>query len=455
MFAIPGILFLIAVVYLRPQEIYPPLQAVPLLYLGLALALFGIAVDWRLRRGRPLATPPLGWAILFVGWALFTLLVRSRSDLASGAIQLGTSFALFLVIAHGVQSLRALRAVAGFLLGITLLLSLIGVHQGFAPLGCHRQGAGEELVYDGRPCQTARECQRGDAEPGADYACERVGLFGSSSVGQGRVRWVGPLQDPNELALAVAIGLPFAFAAFERKRSAGRLALLLGSLVLIAACVILTRSRGGQLVFLAVLAVYFVRRFGWRGLVLGAILSAPILLLGGRSGAEAESSSLERLDCWFEGMSMVKGDPLVGVGQGQFAEHHVQTAHNSYILAAAELGLPGMLLWSLVLWAAGKVPVQALRRLRDRPGAQAAVTWSVALLASLAGLAVGIFFLSFCYHPVLWIYLGLCGALYGAVRAHDPDFTVSIGLRDLAAVAAIDAALLAILYLYTRVAAAP
>ena len=51
----------------------------------------------------------------------------------------------------------------------------------------------------------------------------------------------------------------------------------------------------GQLVFLTVLGVYFIRRFGVaKGLIAGALLGMPILLLGGRSGEEADSSAMER-----------------------------------------------------------------------------------------------------------------------------------------------------------------
>ena len=74
----------------------------------------------------------------------------------------------------------------------------------------------------------------------------------------------------------------------------------------------------------------------------------------------------------------------------------------------------------------------------------------MALLAAFAGLVVGIFFLSFAYHYVLWIYLGLAGALYSAVRTHDPSFRVRFGLVDLAIVAAANAGILASVYLYTR-----
>jgi hypothetical protein len=76
--------------------------------------------------------------------------------------------------------------------------------------------------------------------------------------------------------------------------------------------------------------------------------------------------------------------------------------------------------------------------------------WSMALLAAFVGLGVGLFFLSFTYHYVLWIYLGLSGALYSAVRRHDPSFRVRLRWPDLAIVAAACAAIIGLVYLYTR-----
>jgi hypothetical protein len=74
----------------------------------------------------------------------------------------------------------------------------------------------------------------------------------------------------------------------------------------------------------------------------------------------------------------------------------------------------------------------------------------MAMLAAFAGLAVGIFFLSFTYHYVLWIYIGLSGALYSAVRAHHPSFRVTFGARDLAMLCGIDVALVVLVFFYTR-----
>jgi hypothetical protein len=51
---------------------------------------------------------------------------------------------------------------------------------------------------------------------------------------------------------------------------------------------------------------------------------------------------------------------------------------------------------------------------------------------------------------VLWIYIGLSGALYSAVRAHRPSFRVHLGLTDIAIVVAIDVAIIVLAYAYTR-----
>ena len=48
MFTLPGIVAEILFVYLKPQEVFPALRALPLLYIFFGLALFGFIVDVRL-----------------------------------------------------------------------------------------------------------------------------------------------------------------------------------------------------------------------------------------------------------------------------------------------------------------------------------------------------------------------------------------------------------------------
>ena len=68
----------------------------------------------------------------------------------------------------------------------------------------------------------------------------------------------------------------------------------------------------------------------------------------------------------------------------------------------------------------------------------------------LAGLFVGIFFLSFCYHSLLWIHIGLAGALYNAVRRHDPTFTVSFGRKEIAALTVVYLVVLSAISFYVK-----
>src|SRR4029077_21098071 len=109
---------------------------------------------------------------------------------------------------------------------------------------------------------------------------------------------------------------------------------------------------------MTVLGAYFVRRYGYRGLIFGALFALPVLGFGGRAGEEADSSSLERIGLLYEGMDMIRAYPVLGVGVNQFMDHAfgAMTAHNSYVLAAAELGLPGCLLWTMLVYASVKIP---------------------------------------------------------------------------------------------------
>jgi hypothetical protein len=459
MFALPGTILTLLIIYLRPQEVFPILQRVPILYLFLGLALFGLALDLKLRLARPTAAPQLALVLLFVAWCAVTLVVNVGPDVAfAGIIDTLIPLALFLLVAHGVQTFRSMQAVAITILCMALFLSYIGIDQRFGVKGCHALTTGSERegIYDGRSCEDRRECAADSPEPGTEYVCEYVGKLQTSSVGL-RVRYRGVLADPNELSLALGVAVPFAFALLERKRNAIRMALLLLTLGMIGLCTVYTQSRGGQLVFMSVLGTYFVKRYGWKGILLGVAAAAPMLIFGGRSGDEAEGSSAERLECWFTGCMLFRQSPIWGVGKGMFTEYHFLTAHNAYVLAPAELGIVGFWLWSSILYLSVKIPVMVLQRGAVAPAdgsvaamAPVARTWALALLAAMVGMLVGIFFLSFCYHYVLWVYFGMCGALYAAVKTHDPTFEVKITLRELVAIVVADLILIGTIYVYAK-----
>ena len=462
MFALPGIVALIFTIYVRPQEIHPELQRLPLLYLFFAVAIFGLLVDLRLRVNKFSATPQLPYAILLFVWSAVATALNAPDAVLRTALEFAVPVTLYVVIAHSVHTFRAFQWVTGSILALTILLGVVGAQQGVAPWGCVRvdpERTGDITIGepDGRPCRPLEDLDcylRGEPEPGADYICEHVGMLGTTSVA-GRARYRGVLQDPNELALALGIGLPLAFAFAGRRKNGWRALMAAGTFALVAVAVYFTQSRGGQLVIAGVLGVYALHRWRWKAAAVMAMVApvALVALLGGGSDGgrvDAAASTEERYEAWATGIQMFRDSPLFGVGHGQFVEHHYLTAHNSYILAIAELGLVGIFLWGAVLYLTVKIPLVALLRYNAREEARVARVWALGLLAALGGLLVGIFFLSFAWHLIFWAYVGLSGAFYSAVRTHDPTFSVRMTLRDWAIVAASSGTLVGLLFTYLR-----
>ncbi len=453
MLILPAIVTLLTYLYWRPHQIWSAFTPLTI-NVAVALVAFAYLLDWRTGNLKPRGSALLALLATFSIWCVITVGIKAPERMNDMVVKIATAFLALLFISEGIQSLRAIKAVAGILMAFTIALGVLGVQQGLAPSGCYLRGAGEveedaaHEGFDGRSCTERAECYEG-GQPGAEYGCEHPGWLGTHSI-FGRVRYRGILEDPNELSWALSMGIPFGFAFYESKRSRLRLLALLVALAAVAVCVIMTQSRSGQLSMLAVLGVYFVRRYRWRGIAAAVVLGLPLLLFGGRSGEDAESSSIERLGCLSEALSMFRENPVTGVGAGQFTEHHFLTAHSSFMLTLAELGPLGFLLWTSAVYFAVKVTVRVQIDLADREGAEAARSWSMALLASLAGLIVSAAFLSIAYHPILWIFLGLTAALYAAVRRHASDFRVAFGARDLALVCSLDAAFVVAIALYLR-----
>ena len=438
MFAVPGICLLLIFLLARPQELFPELQKVPFLHLSAALAAFGYIIDVRLHRLQPLAANTLPWALGFFAWTLVSVAGNVPEQLPHMVLEMSVMFVLYGTLAHGIQRLRTFQFVAGVLAVTCVFIGAVCFHQGLSDKQCvgGQDRDGEILGRpDGRHCEIHEQCYGPDAEPGLEYRCEKVGLFGTYSV-DNRVRYRGDLHDPNEVALALAtggIGLLIGFA-LRKRRPSSQILVGLG-VALLLATIILTRSRGGLVCALLVPGVYVIRRYGWSAIIPLATLALPTVVLGLRGGARADLSTMNRYEAWAAGLRMFEHSPIYGVGPRRFVDHFWLTAHNSYVLTLSELGIVGMFLFVGILYLCVKTLVVGLRELRTIPGTAAAQVWGMALMSALAGIVFQINTLSFAYHSVLWLFVGLVGAWHSAVRHHRPDLVVRMKLRDIAIVA--------------------
>jgi putative inorganic carbon (HCO3(-)) transporter len=387
----------IFLVIVRPHEWWPALAGMPVLPVAL-LAAFAM---WMFRSGKTLSTPQHLAVPVFVFAAIFS---RAAMGWFGGALtaaeDLLPSWVFFLIAASLAERPLELERV----LKVCCLSTLAPLAHGL-----------DQVLTDG------------------------VGWTGQSveaTTGFPRIQYVGLFADPNDLAMLFVGCVPLC-AHFARNAGA------LPRLFWWTACaaliygVFLTNSRGGLLALLGVLLLWGALRLGKAATATLAALALPALIAGTRltTGLDTEEASTAgRIDAWYTALQLFEQNPIFGVGYGLFTDHHLYTAHNSWMLVLAETGFLGYGAW----FAATTISLLMLWRMRTAPSpADAAApiesltrdkSLADGLFWSTLGLLVAAFFLSRSYNLLFFLVWGWsAGHCAGFVR-RNPAFK-AIDLR--------------------------
>ena len=240
-----------------------------------------------------------------------------------------------------------------------------------------------------------------------------------------RVKAYGIFDDPNDLALTLVVSMPFLLmwimnAPFVVRVMSG------GLLILCSYALYLTNSRGGMMALIVMAFVYFYKRFGKvLSVVLGSLLVLGILAFGPSriKTVEDDPSGSGRRAVWSQGLQMLKHFPVTttfGVGWGRFGEFSGEgkTAHNSFLLAASEMGLVGLFFYLGAFY----LPLRDLHRLTlaepsDELDEEEFRTFrsdralARAMIASLVGFAAAAFFLSRTYNQIPYVLIAIAAVL--------------------------------------------
>lgn len=198
-------------------------------------------------------------------------------------------------------------------------------------------------------------------------------LAGEYLVEGTRASWIGVFANPNFLAFNLVVATPLALALRDstpRRQTARRL-LWLGAVGVFAVAILLTGSRGGTLGMAAVLMLWFARGLARGRIALGAVAAVAIAIYMAPNSpwnraetrttlsGEVDASAKGRIDAWRTAERIVERMPFTGVGAGAFVPAYerfapgdaesARTAHNSFLMIAAELGLPALVLFCFVL----------------------------------------------------------------------------------------------------------
>lgn len=275
--------------------------------------------------------------------------------------------------------------------------------------------------------------------PSAAEAAESITAAGDLN------RISGTIGDPNLLASVLIVGMVLALAlALDVKRAAVARILFILAAGLCFVAVVATVSRGGIFALAAALVamVAFAGRRRGRALVFALAFATLAMAYFTAFASEAQVQRLEnadggsgRTDIWKVGWRMVEANPGHGVGAGNFNVSSIHyllvepgavdrssfivdqpaVAHNVYLEILAELGIPGLALFLLVVIASLTAALRAARSF-ERRGEEGLALIARAVAISLVSMLAADFFLAAEYSKLLWLLIGLGPALLGVAR---------------------------------------
>jgi putative inorganic carbon (HCO3(-)) transporter len=406
------LLFFTFVLMFRPQDTLPILDPLHLAELSGTSAVIAL-IAGRLSRGQPFVTPSRELIAMgvFAAWMLAT---APFSVWPGGAVAVFTDlFSKVLVI-------------------FALIINTVTTRDRFEKLVL--------VIGAGTSYMAVRAV--------SDY------FRGLNLVEGNRIGGMGGLfGNPNDMALNMVAFLPLAIVIALMRRDLLARAIGLIGVPLICATIIFTKSRGGTIGLVIMVAIFLFKirsvRPGLGALILAAaIATVPMLPESFTSRMssifnpeEDPTGSREaRKQLLREAYRTYLDHPAIGVGAGQFMNYSPddrsryvawRETHNAPLQVAAELGTPGLLIFAFVIWSGFSAARSATRILRARAPAdprrrrlrlplrggehERFTLYAAGFTASLAGWFVAAMFASVAYYWTLYLVVGLAIALRNIV----------------------------------------
>ncbi len=244
-----------------------------------------------------------------------------------------------------------------------------------------------------------------------------------------RINWIGIFNDPNDLALTFVIAIGFLIALLLGQTGFLTRLIALPFIGLLLYGIFLTNSRGGLLALIVTVYFYFVKRTNklfW-GSLIGGTLGFVVFTFGPSRAALfniEEASAFNRIELWYQGILMMKANPLFGIGFKRFAQEMPHTAHNSEILARSELGILGLFYWKALIY----ISFKGLSIIQARDAELK--TYALGLQSALVGFCAAAFFLSRTYIILPYLLFALSGSYMDIAKQRNPELDFHFTKKD-------------------------
>ena len=378
-----GLFLFTLVLYFRPYELFESLSAFNSLAFWIAVATLIAFIPTQLGLEGTLTTRPreVNLIILLALIGLIGVpLAIDKSEAWENFIQFLKVVVMFIVMVNVIRTERRLKALIFLGLAAGCLVSVAAVND---------YRLGQLNLVDERV----------------------VGIIG------------GMFENPNDMALYLVMMVPLAVALLLGARGMIKKIIYAACILVMIAATLVTFSRGGFIGLICVLLV-MAWKFGRRhrlGVVLCSFLCGGFMLIllpgalverltsmyGTGSDESALASAVSRQALLFRSVWISVRNPLLGIGMGNFhiVSIREQVSHNAYTQVSAEIGIPALILYVMLM-------VTAFKRLRQIERETLATRHNshfyylaIGLQASLIGYMVSSFFASvaflyYLYYPV-------------------------------------------------------
>ena len=267
--------------------------------------------------------------LLMLAWIVLSMALKGWTE---GSPQIIGNYAkwflLYRLLIVTVGDVKRLRKVMVMLLVFATLLAVEGIQHMHSPDGLGWAGQAFGWV---------------------DGSAAEIGL-------DKRTRWINIFDGPGVFCVAYTIALPFAL--YYTSAPFGRWTRIIGMtlVLLLLLGIYYTGARGGYLTAIAIIALFIALKRGIsvRRLVMGGLLGVFILVLAPSyvtSTSDSHKSAQHRVKMWIEGVEMVRFNPVLGIGKGNFRSYSGSLiAHNSAIEVMGETGFIGLFLWIGIIY---------------------------------------------------------------------------------------------------------
>lgn len=278
----------------------------------------------------------------------------------------------------------------------------------------------------------------------ANFKMAQNGAYTFAMRGFAYTKWglkgtPGWFSDSGDFGIAMNLYAPLSMAfVLALKQYWSKLKLYIFYLFPLAGVVTIigTASRGAQLGLLAMGAWFLLKgRNGLRNIILivltGSVIYSllPEQMLEEYQTAGEDGTSIDRLEHWEFGRQVIKDYPGLGIGynswldycmyvnpQGLGNKYGCRIAHNTYIEAASEIGIPAFVLYVLMILSIFILNYKT-RKFAEQSGNKFYLYMSHGLDGGLVGYLVATIFFSVLFYPMFWVQLAMSVAFYQNARA--------------------------------------